>query len=219
MDSTGLLKTFRFEVVDQEEPHLWSDEEALGYLDDAQKMFCRRTGGLGDASTPEVTQIAYTDAASVVPTSKLILKFRDAYLVGRGHPVSIINREDMPRLGLRFDGRLGTPRYLIIGMEPNKATIYPAPDPGTSGVIQLIVDRLPLVKIDKIDQTLEVDDQHAHGLVMRMKALAYAKQDAETFDRTKSERFDAEFLTYCEMGRREKERAMHKTRVVEYGGV
>ena len=51
-----------------------------------------------------------------------------------------------------------------------------------------------------------------------MAALAYMKQDAETYDKTKSAEFEARFLGYCDMARKEKERREHKTRIVAYGG-
>lgn len=216
MNSTELRDQFRSDVVDIEEPFLWSDTEVYDYLDDAQKMLCRLTGGLGDASSA-LTLISYTTATDWVPVSPLILKTRDAYNVADGRPVGVINYEDMARLRLRFDGRTGQVKYLITGMEPGKARLYPYPD--AAGSIQTIVDRLPLKQINDADQKLEVADQHKAGLGLWMKSRAYSKQDAETFDRNKADGFEMKFRAYCIEAKKEKDRAKHKTRVVTYGGL
>ncbi len=215
MDSTELRDQFRADVVDQMEPFLWSDPEVYDYLDDAQKMFCRLTGGLGDG-TSALTTLAYTAASDWVATSPLILKTRDAYHAG-GVPVVIVNYEDLAAHGLRFDGRTGIPNYLILGIEANKARLYP--HPVADGSIQTIVDRLPLKAISDEDQKLEVADQHKTGLGLWMKSRAYSKQDAETFDRNKAEGFEQKFRAYCAEAKKEKDRAKHKTRIVSYGGI
>lgn len=217
MDSTELLATFRSEVFDQVEPYLWSDLDALGYMDDAQKMFCRLTGGLGDATTVALTTLSYTTTTDVVTLSPLILKIRNAYNTADGKPIEVINYEDMTRMSLRFDGVVNPPKYLVTGLGAHTARLYPFPS--AAGSMQLMIDRLPLVAITDTDQTLEVDDQHKQGLNLWMKARAYGKQDAETMNRTKAAEFEASFRAYCAFAKGEKERAMHKTRVVAYGGI
>ena len=216
MDSTELRDQFRADVVDQVEPFLWSDDEVFSYMDDAQKMFCRLTGGLGDA-TSALTTITYNTATDWVATSPLILKIRDAFRAVDGRPIAVINYEDLASSGLRFDGRIDVPRALIIGMEADKARLYPFPSVGDS--IRLVVDRLPLKPITDADQKIEIAAQHKTGLSLWMKARAYDKQDAETFDRNKAEKFDQKFRDYCAAAKLEKDRAKHKTRIVGYGGI
>ena len=216
MISTELRDQFRLDTVDQMEPFLWSEVEVYDYVDDAQKMFCRLTGGLGDATTA-LTTIPYLAGSPWLVTSPLILKIREIYRTSDGNAVEVINYEDLSRLGLRLDGRLSTPRFLIIGMEADKAMLYPSPV--MADTLKLIVDRLPLKKIDDADQKIEVADQHKNGLTLWMKARAYAKQDAETFDRNKAEVFEQKFRMYCAEAKTEKDRAKHKTRLVTYGGI
>jgi hypothetical protein len=54
---------------------------------------------------------------------------------------------------------------------------------------------------------------------MWVKALAYGKQDAETFDRTKQKEFEQKFFGYCDQVQAEQRRARHKPRAVAYGGI
>ena len=217
MDSTSLLSTFRLDVVDVETPTLWSDDEILGYADDAQKMFCRKVHGFNDATTPSVTQLAVTTTTDVAPTSPLILKVRKAYLASDGTEIDVINYENLRQYGLRLDGRTGPVRMLVTGMTDHVAKLYPFPT--VADTIQLLVERLPLAAITDVDQPLEIDSQHHRSLLLWMKHLAYDKQDAETRDPKKSADYEQRFLAYCDQARREKERANHKTRVVAYGGI
>ncbi len=217
MNSTEIVTLFREVVEDQEEPYLWTETEAFQFLDDAQKMFCRKTGGLGDGSSP-LTQLAYTDATDWVDVSPLILKFRGAMDHTTGEPVTLVNFEDLRQNGLRFDGKIGRVRYMVLGIEPGRVRLYP--HPVEDGSIDLIVDRLPLKKItDAGDQKLEIAEQHHQHLVMWMAHRAYNKQDSETTNPKRAADFEAKFLFYCEDAKNEKERALHKTRVVSYGGI
>lgn len=216
MDSGALLDAFRSEVADTEAPFLWDDDEALTYLDDAQKMFCRLTGGIGDASS-SVTQLTSSTDTDWLALSPLILKIRDITRVATGREVEVVNFEDMRRHGWRFDGVPGPVRRIVIGMEPGRVRLHPYPDQAET--FQMIVDRLPLRRISDVNQKLEIAEQHHAALLWWMKARAYGKQDAETYDRTKSAECEQRFRLVCDDAKAEKDRAMHKTRVVSYGGI
>ncbi len=217
MDSTALKDRSRLDLADTEEPFLWSDEELYDYSDDAQKMFTRLTGGLPDASSALATVLSFSATSDWVATHPSILKVRQAYRPDTGNKIDVVNYEDLGNLGIRLDGRKGEPKVLIIGMEENRAKLYPAPE--TSGTIQLLVDRMPLKDITDGDQKLEVADKHSNGLRMWIKARAYMKQDAETYDKRQADDCEAQFTAYCAMCKLEKDRAKHKTRVVVYGGL
>ncbi len=217
MDSTSLRDRFRLSVDDVETPYLWSDEEVFGYMDDAQNMFCRFTNGIGDATSARITQLAVPVDTEWVDLSNLILKIRGANRGSDGSTMTIVNYEDMEAHGLRFDGRTGAIQYLVIGMEDNKARIYPKAS--VADTVSLLVYRLPLKPIIDEDQKLEIDVKHHLHLIWWMQHLAYSKQDAETLDRTKASDARATFEEYCAMAKNEQGLAKHKTRVVAYGGI
>lgn len=217
MNSSELRDQFRLEVGDTAEPHLWEDPEVFRYIDDAQKTFCRRTGGLGDATSLGATRVGFDAGDTFVDTHRSILKIRDAYLPDGTH-VTVLNYEDLAERGLRLDGRTDAQvKVLIIGMQPHKARLYPAPT--QSGTINLLIDRLPLKAITGEDQNFEVDEQHHLHLLHWVKHLAYGKQDSETYDKRKSQEYETKFYAYCGEAKVEKDRAKHKTRVVSYGGI
>ena len=216
MNSTEVVDLFRETVGDLADPYLWTDVEAYRYLDDAQKMFCRLTGGLGDASSP-LTQLAYLAGDDWVDISPLILKFRSAAHSDTGRELRIYNMEDMRSGGIIFDGATGRVTSLVLGMEPGRARLHPRA--AEDGAISLVVERLPLKTItDAGSQKLEIAEQHHQHLVLWMCHRAYTKQDAEAFDRKKALDSKISFEEYCFAAKLEKERALYKTRTVNYGG-
>jgi hypothetical protein len=218
MTSDELKDLFRTDMSDAAEPFLWSDEEVYRYLDDAQKMFCRLTDGISDATTAAVTEIAVAAGATWLSLHKSILKIRAASRNSDGAALSTINYEDLARLGIRLDGRTGPLRTLITGMEENKLRLACAAS--LADKIKLLVFRLPLASIDGDGQCLEIGEQHHMHLLHWAKSRAYLKQDAETFDKAKSQEFEAWFRSYCAEAQKEQERKRHKgARTVGYGGI
>jgi hypothetical protein len=212
-----LLDLFRSEMSDWAEPFLWSDEEVYGYIDDAQKMFCRLTDGISDATTEEVTQLQVDIGTTWLDTHPSILKIRDCYRTDTGRGVDVINREDMATRRMFFDGVPGVLRALVIGMEADKARVYP--DSSEAVTLQLTVFRLPLADVTESSQTFEIAPEHHRHLLGWVKHLAYDKQDAETQDKKKSAEFEAAFRRYCTQSTDEERRKRHKPRAVAYGGL
>lgn len=218
MNSSELLTLFRAEMVDEAVPYLWSDELVFSYLDDAQKMFCRRTDGISDASTVAVTTLAVVPGSDWLPTHKSILKIRSAVRSDTGADVDVVNQEDMAKRGMAFNGKTGAVRALIVGMESNKARVWPVSLETVN--IQLTVFRLPLVNISSDgDQEFEVPEEHHRHLLMWCKHLAYLVQDAETFNKSKADDFENAFLAYCSQVKQEEQRKRHKPRLIAYGGL
>lgn len=218
MNSSELLTLFRSEMSDVAEPYLWSDVEVFNYLDDAQKMYCRLTDGIADASTEDVVKLSIEPGSDWLVTHHSILRIRSANRADTGRTVEVLNADDMPLRRWFFDGTTGWVRALIIGQEANKVRIYPKSS--ETADIMLTVFRLPLIDItDAGDQALEIPAIHHQHLLLWVKHRAYSKQDAETFDRTKAEEFEARFKSYCAMARDEERRRAYKPRSVTYGGI
>lgn len=69
MTGGELLTLFRSEMNDRAPPFLWETDEAYGYIDDAQIMFCRLTEGIADGITPAVTQLVLASRAVATVTA------------------------------------------------------------------------------------------------------------------------------------------------------
>lgn len=227
MKTEDLIKEFRLQVADNDKPYLWSPDEVFGYVVDAQDMFVRETGGIADATTPEITKIKVKDGQPFAEYSPFILRFRAARLVTAKTDVTFVNLGDVGGVAVRDygdhylntldDDDEGTVESAILGLEDNKIRWFKVPD--TDDTCQLQVYRLPYPRMVTENDDLEIDEHHHRHLILWMKHLAYSKQDAETYDKDAAEKNEAAFTRYCERARKERERQRFKTRVVRYGGI
>lgn len=226
MTPSELYDRFRSDVVDVAKPYLWTEEEVWGYENAAYRMFVRLTGGIADF-TSEACTLDMAVGERIVDLHPSILHIDDAYRVSDGGKISIINLND-PQVGLRDDyGRYrrqmnlntqGRVDMLVIGRQKHKGEWINTP--AEVDQCALTIYRLPLANIvDSSTEFDDVDEDHHLHLLDWMKHLAYAKQDAETFDKARSEECAAKFEAYCAQVKREWSRYQHKTRIVSYGGI
>ena len=232
MDVATAVALFRAEVGDEvSTAYLWSNVEVYAFLDDAQKMFCRLTGGLAD-STSAITTVACTAGQKFVTVSPKILRLKSVENGVDGYRCQILNYEDMAAEVLQTDygysaqlglnNETGPIRAVVSGMEPNKLRLIKIPEANQD--LNLIVNRLPLIDINattvgNTTAVLEIDEMHHRHLLLWMKALAHMKQDAETFNQGKAQEFDAQFRQYCAESKHDRELREHKYRTVAYGGI
>lgn len=216
MTNAELLAYYRLQLDDTVVPYLWSDTECYQHLADAQNMFCRLTDGISDATTAAIVDITVAINAEWLALDPRILKIRGATRTSDGRPLEIINYEDLAGRGIRFDGRTGLLSTLITGMEENKLRV--TPKASAADAIKLLVFRLPLLDITSSGSP-EIGAQHHQHLVTWAQSRALLKQDAETFDRSKSEDLEKAFRRYCASAMIEQQTKRHKIRTVVYGGV
>lgn len=218
MTADQLKALFRQEMADTAEPYLWSDVEVYAYLDDAQKMFCRLTDGISDATTAAVVEIEVSAGDTWLDLHPAIKKIRAASRESDGAPLTLLNYEDLAPRGLRFDGSVNVVSTVITGMEENKLRL--AAVASLDDVIKLLVFRLPLTTLSASEQTLEIGEEHHIHLLPWAKSRALLKQDGEVFDREKSEELETIFRGYCARALQEQGLKRHKgVRSVRYGGL
>jgi hypothetical protein len=212
MDATELLDLFRVEMRDQEQPYLFADGTVYAYINAAQVEFCRLTEGIEDGRSIKLNVVP---GVEWYPLNKRILKLRKAYPTSTGRPVDIVNQERAEQGGIRFDGRPGPLKALVAGIEKGMLRAWPLPHEAVE--VTLDVFRLP----DPVGEgdPFEIDEQHHMALLYWAKRLAYDTQDADVFDRRKSEEYEAKFRAYCERARLEQTRARRQVGSVQYGGL
>lgn len=226
MDSTRLLTLFREQVMDTERPYLWSDNEVWAYMNDAYAMFVRLTGGVPDF-TSDICRITAAAGETTSEVSPAILRFMSARRATDGREIDILNSTDLGRMHasdygetrpFRLTDDTGPVRAMVIGMQRHLVRWINVPEQTQD--IDLEVYRLPLGEITGPGQQFDdIDPQHHIHLLKWMKALAYRKDDAETFDRGRAEENETLFIAYCDAVSSEMERYQHKTRMVVYGGL
>lgn len=216
MDSFGLRDAFRADTDDNVAPFLWSDDLIAAYADDAQKMFCRLTNGIAD-STSEACSIDIVAGEPSADLDKRILRIRRIQRDSDGAKLDVFNIEDLDARGVRLTSVQGPVRAAVLGMDEHSLRWLDVPL--ADDTASLLVYRLPLRAITTSRSQLEIDDQHHRALLLWMKHLAYARQDADTFNQRLAERYEGEFHTYCQAAKAEQDRARAKVRVVAYGGI
>lgn len=213
MNSTDLYEAFRSDVSDEVAPYLWSDAEVFRYMNDAYRMFVRKIGGVADF-TSEATQIPVVAGDSVGAVNPSVLRVMSAYRTSDKSPLKIFNGP-----GSAQPTTLAGPvRAMVIGEQ--RHVVRWTTTPVVDDTVQLSVYRLPLGTITcDAQEFTDVDEDHHIHFLDWMKHLAYKKQDAETFDRAKSDESAQAFLDYCEFVKAEHERYKHVNRTVAYGGI
>lgn len=235
MTTTELLAIFRAEVFDEALPYLWSDALIYGYIDDAQKQFCRDTYGIADSRSFKLNLVAGTEWYKLDPK---ILKIRDAIDPATGKDIPIVAVEKMAENNMRFAPPYTAPQLaallatsaanlladpnwtapveaLITGMDDGMVRTLTVPK-GPS-VIELRTFRLP-VTVEAGDD-LEIPEQHHRHLLNWVKHLAYDVQDTETYNKGASESYKDKHEAYCAKAKVEQSRARRPVSTVTYGGI
>lgn len=227
MDIQDLIAQWRREVSDESQPYLWDDDEALLFAIDAQDTFVRLIGGIADATTAAITDLAVTASTPFTAHSPHIVRIRSAKLLTAKRPIMIANEADLPSLRISDYGTFRA-AYLddtetgdvvagVLGVEKNKIRWYKVPQ--ATDTCRLNVMRLPYPRITDQDSPLEIGEHHHYHLIKWMKHLAYSKEDAETYDKDLADSNEATFRRYCDDAKQEEERQRFKPRVVQYGGI
>jgi hypothetical protein len=220
----------REQLRDQEKPYLWSDTALWAWINDAQDMFTRLTGGLRDSSSA-LCELAIVADEPWVPVSDRILFVRDARLASSGKSLSIVNYEDLlyrqtgvvedygQRVGISTaDLELtGAVTQVVVGMEEDKLRLVRIPT--AADTLLLVIDRRPLCDVGESSLKFEISSKHVLHLYDWVKHLAYKQEDSESFDRGKSDKGERAFRDYCMTVRLERERQRHKPRLIQYGGI
>jgi hypothetical protein len=213
MNMTELLALFREESTDNVAPYLWSDSLIYGYIDEAQKQFCRETFGIEDARTYTLSVLATEEWYALDPKILILLSASDSVT---GRNIHIHSSEQSRSIGIQFDGRTSsTVDCIIKGLQKNFVRVWPVPS--VNSTVNLSTLRLPF-DIEAEDD-FEIDDQHIRNLLAWVHYRAYAKHDADALDKDKSEAAKAEFLAYCAASKIEQGRLRRNVAVVRYGGL
>lgn len=227
MDIQSLIKRFRKQIEDIEQPYLVDDDEALDFVIDAQDTFVRRMGGFSDYSTAALTDVALVADTPTSVISPYILRIRSAKLLTALRAIAVINEADISRFSISDygfqsqeymnDDDTGEVVAAILGVEENKVRWWRVPD--TADTMRMHIYRLPYPRISVQEDDLEIEEQHHFHLIKWMKHLAYSKPDAEIYDKNLAALNKTLFEEYCDTAKAEKERKVFKPRIVHYGGI
>lgn len=220
-----LAAEFRSQVSDELQPYLWSEDEVLRYIIDAQDMFARLTGGIADMSTAALVNITVTAATPFTDHSPYILRIMSGRLLTSKRDIEFVQESQIFTLKERDygsyngftldDSDTGLVKYGVLGLTDGKIRWLRVPL--TTETCRLRIYRLPYPRVVDWDGALEIQVQHHMSLISWMKHRAYSKQDVETRDDKKAEDSRVAFQDYCKnLARGEIDRMRYKPRTTQF---
>lgn len=217
MNSAELVERLRDELDDYADPELWSDTELYSYVDSAQKSFCRKTEGIPDIlELPLVVdQEWYERDPRILHIRGVRRLYSDNNSIGRN--VEVISFARFRTTAQYFDSRSGPVQCLVDSERKGFLRAYPVPS--IADPLELTVLRLPATLADGEEAELEVDEMHHLFLLDGAKALAYLKQDSQTYDKAAALDARNRFEEYCYRAKGEQSRNEFGVGVVAYGGL
>lgn len=191
MNVADFITTFRREMVDDASPPLWSDEDIAAYLDEAVREACERARLIEDSTTPAVTILAVMAGQASYQLHPSVIDLKRATYLGKPLDLSSVEAEDQN--DMTWENRVGSEplRYIYSGM----GTLRIVPIPTVDLTLKLTVYRYPLVNLsaDNDQQTPEIPDVFHSRLKAWIYRCAYLKQDADAFNKSSSQEFEAQF--------------------------
>lgn len=222
LETEDLFALIRSELSDPEYPgsgddsdSLWTNEEIAQYLDEAQREFASATLCLPDATT--FTGITVTAGDPWVVIDPRIVEIRYATLVTAKREVEPTTLVTIKRENTNWSDNTGTPAAIITDIEAGKGRLFPIPT--ADDTMDLIVYREPLEEIEDVSADLEIDNKFRRTLIHRVCALAYLKDDAETYNPTNSQNRMTQWFSKLEEAKAFYKKKTRRFGVTTYGGI
>lgn len=239
-----LKDRFRLDVDDtvggsNGDDYLWSDTEIYDYMDEGQRMFVRRTEILRKTHpfTPAMTEITYTAPVGdpvnqdgfITFNSKIIRPLRARMTTASNRdPLKICTMENLDEgFFIRDYGTIftqdwqeksGPARFLITNMQEDMWRLVPIPI--VDDTVELTVLHMPEENVTASGAALVVTEREDQGTIkLWMKKLAFEKQDADTYDKELSLKFEAAFEKKADERSREVRRSRFRHQGMRYGGI
>lgn len=204
--------------------NLWTEAEVVGYADLAQKEFCRWISCIPDATSyadlPVVADDPYVDI------DDLITEIRQARLVTANRMLSVRTVKEMhqeavscdygQQIAITWETQTGAPRYVITDYEMLKLRLSPIPEEDDE--LALLVYRMPS-DLTSVSSAIEIPNKFRRGLLHKMKALAYGKQDADVYDLESVKMYESYWARHLLDCDREVKIATRGPQTVVYGGL
>lgn len=178
------ITRLRAAMFDEADPHFWSDEELVAYLNEAVQEACERARLIEDRSMPLVLvpgQDTYELHASVFQIKRLTV---------RGIPLDETSVEELDRDAPGWELRSGMPRCFIFeqacGARPPKVRLVPAPMVADPASLTVYRGALKPLSADSDQGKPEIPERFHERLMDWVMHRAHQKQDAEVFDPSKA---------------------------------
>lgn len=202
---------------------LFSEDDVDYYLDEAHHRFVVETYYLFEKLTLPVSKgIDHVH----LPVRFLELRGDTVYLVNAGWALSQADHDSNRIAGDDYGAAVsyppvfrtqdGTPRLFSLDIEAERLTLFPTPV--EDDCIEMMAYMAPR-PVSETGRFAMRDSRHIRMLLPGMKALAYAKQDADVYDPNQAARWEEQFQQEILKAQSERLRRRRTPSVVRYGGL
>lgn len=168
---------------------LWSREDWIDYANQAEVDACRRARLIIDSVTPEICTIKLKTGTSVYDVDPRVIYVRRVDLSSNPTPLTKIRMADLDARCPGWKTLTGSVDWFCRDYAEGKLLFVRKPE--AVDTANLTVYRLPLRPMCNDDDAPEIP--YDEGLVNGMLSRAYLKDDEQTLDPKKAERFEALF--------------------------
>ncbi len=183
-----IIGRFRRAVDDLEAPHFWTDEDIVGYLNEAVQEACERAKLLEDRATPAVCFITLEPGKSTYPLHPSVLEIKRLTL--RGRRLQEASVEELDCSFGAWEQRRGVPLYFILEQAAGRSAPHVCfvPEPLEADTVSMTVYRgaLDYLRPQACRSEPEIPARYHLRLLDWILHRAYLRQDAEIFNETKA---------------------------------
>jgi hypothetical protein len=203
MSLGDLVQRIRAEFIsdttgNDEARYLWKTPGIVSALMQAERELCRRVFCITDSTTPAICQLAVAPGGRSYVTDNRILQVKRLKFPGVALPLPQKTTPLLDAQDPRWDEASGTPTCFVRDQGKNVLTFDRSLT--VNGTVQMIVTRLPLVRLTYQDlnsdmETTGLDDELIHGALKYL----YLRPDIEGYDAKLSaywrDQFEADIAT------------------------
>lgn len=186
-----LIQAYRTRAKDRRAPYLWSDDEIVLYLNEAEAEAAERGSLLVDRATPAVCEIHIDSSSAEYPLHGAVLKIQRATIDGLSGTLKAASRAELDERSPGWELETGTPtRYID---EEGVITFYPRPT--AAMLVRIHVVRLPIRRMSIADpgRGPEIHERWQFPMLNWALRCGYLKKDADTFNLDEASRHEAMF--------------------------
>jgi len=197
MNLADLLRRARERLDDTVAPGLWSDDQLIGFINDAVRQACIRKRLILDATTTDVCVVAIKAGEPKLPLHPRVLAVRTVRTANTRRPLGLTTLKVMDRERPEWPFDSGEPERVILDRDSGTLFLHPKPD--KDDTLQLTVWRLPLEEeeLEDGDDEPVVDEGWHIDLLDWVEFCAYSVPDVDIRDPARADaavgRFTAKF--------------------------
>ena len=191
MNRLALRNEIRLMLDDTELPYQVSDDALNGRIDEAIREACVRATLITDSTTTQCCKIDIVAGTAEYSIDPVVIDIQRASLPSASLPLGKLGYKAFDEESMQWETREATPSDYLLNMDENSMRLYPVPI--INETLTLTVKRVPLAGLVDDNAVPEIKETYHNDLIWWVLHLTYLGRDAQLFDQTSADRFEAKF--------------------------